>query len=350
MSDLLTATSGFEQTYERIRAILDDARSRAYRAINVAMVTAYWEIGRVIVEEEQRGQQRAEYGRALLADLSKRLKSQFGRGFDRTNLQQMRALYLAYPICDALRHELTWTHYRLLLRVEKPEARAFYEAEAVNARWSTRELERQIHSLLFERLALSRDREGVLALAEKGHEIQQPCDLIKDPYVLEFTGLPQGERYLESDLEQALIDKLREFLLELGKGFAFMARQQRITLDGQHFWIDLVFYNRLTRCFVLIDLKVGMLTHQDLGQMQMYVNYYQRELTAPDENPPIGIVLCTDKSEAVVRYTLPEGNQQIFASRYKLYLPTEAELAAELQRERRAIELDQRLREEGDDE
>jgi len=350
MSDLLTATSGFEQTYERIRAILDEARSRAYRAINTAMVTAYWEIGRVIVEEEQRGQQRAEYGRALLADLSKRLKSQFGKGFDRTNLQQMRALYLAYPICDALRHELTWTHYRLLLRVEKPEARAFYEAEAVNARWSTRELERQIHSLLFERLALSRDRDGVLALAEKGHEIQQPSDLIKDPYVLEFTGLPQGERYLESDLEQALIDKLREFLLELGKGFAFMARQQRITLDGQHYWIDLVFYNRLTRCFVLIDLKVGMLTHKDLGQMQMYVNYYQRELTAPDENPPIGIVLCTDKSEAVVRYTLPEGNQQIFASRYKLYLPTEAELAAELQRERRAIELHQRLREEGDDE
>jgi len=350
MSDLLTATSGFEQTYERIRAILDEARSRAYRAINTAMVTAYWEIGRVIVEEEQRGQQRAEYGRALLADLSKRLKSQFGKGFDRTNLQQMRALYLAYPICDALRHELTWTHYRLLLRVEKPEARAFYEAEAVNARWSTRELERQIHSLLFERLALSRDRDGVLALAEKGHEIQQPSDLIKDPYVLEFTGLPQGERYLESDLEQALIDKLREFLLELGKGFAFMARQQRITLDGQHYWIDLVFYNRLTRCFVVIDLKVGMLTHKDLGQMQMYVNYYQRELTAPDENPPIGIVLCTDKSEAVVRYTLPEGNQQIFASRYKLYLPTEAELAAELQRERRAIELHQRLREEGDDE
>ena len=235
----------------------------------------------------------------------------------------MRAFYLSYPILDAVRPELSWTHYRLLLRVEKPEARAFYEAEAVNSRWSTRELERQIHSLLFERLALSRDREGVLALAEKGHEIQQPSDLIKDPYVLEFTGLPQSERYLESDLEQALIDKLREFLLELGKGFAFMARQQRITLDGQHYWIDLVFYNRLTRSFVLIDLKVGTLTHQDLGQMQMYVNYYQREITAPDENPPIGIVLCTDKNEAVVRYTLPEDNQQIFASRYKLYLPTE---------------------------
>ncbi len=348
MSELSPTPTGFQQTYERIRTILSEARARAYSAVNTAMVAAYWEIGRVIVEQEQQGQQRAEYGRGLLAELSERLSAEFGRGFDRSTLQHMRAFYLAYSICDALRPELSWTHYRLLLRVEKPEARAFYEAEAVNARWSTRELERQIHSLLFERLALSRDREGVLALAKKGHEVQQPGDLIKDPYVLEFTGLPQSERYLESDLEQALIDKLREFLLELGKGFAFMARQQRITLDGQHYWIDLVFYNRLTRSFVLIDLKVGSLTHQDLGQMQMYVNYYQREITAPDENPPIGIVLCTDKSEAVVRYTLPEDNQQIFASRYKLYLPTESELAAELQRERQTIELEGRLRNETD--
>lgn len=342
-SESVPAPSGFEQTYERIKAILDEARARAYRAINTAMVAAYWEIGRVIIEVEQQGQQRAEYGRRLLVELPKRLSAEFGRGFDRSTLQHMRAFYLAYPICDALRPELSWTHYRLLLRVGRSDARAFYETEAVNARWSTRELERQIHSLLFERLALSRDQEGVLALAEKGHEIQQPSDLIKDPYVLEFTGLPQSERYLESDLEQALIDKLREFLLELGKGFAFMARQQRITLDGQHYWIDLVFYNRLTRSFVLIDLKVGALTHQDLGQMLMYVNYYQREITAPDENPPIGIVLCADKNEAVVRYTLPEDNQQIFASRYKLYLPTESELADELQRERQAIELDRRL-------
>jgi len=342
--EILPTPTGFQQTYERIKAILSEARARAYRAINTAMVAAYWEIGRVIVEQEQQGQQRAEYGRALITELSGRLKSEFGKGFDPSNLAMMRAFYVAYPIFDALRQELSWTHYRLLLRVEKPEARGFYEAEAVNSRWSTRELERQIHSLLFERLALSRDREGVLALAEKGHEVQQPSDLIKDPYVLEFTGLPQSERYLESDLEQALIDKLREFLLELGKGFAFMARQQRITFDGQHYWIDLVFYNRLTRSFVLIDLKVGTLTHQDLGQMQMYVNYYQREISAQDENPPIGIVLCADKSEAVVRYTLPEDNQQIFASRYKLYLPTESELAAELQRERQAIEFDRHLR------
>jgi predicted nuclease of restriction endonuclease-like (RecB) superfamily len=339
----MSTPSAIEQTYERIRSILSEARAGVYRAINAAMVAAYWEIGRVIVEQEQQGQQRAGYGKGLLVELSQRLTTEFGKGFDRTNLQQMRAFYLAYQIRDALRHELSWTHYRLLLRVEKPDARAFYEVETVNSRWSTRELERQIHSLLFERLALSRDREGVRALTEKGHEIQQPSDLIKDPYVLEFTGLPQSQRYLESDLEQALIDRLREFLLELGKGFAFMARQQRITLDGQHFWIDLVFYNRLTRSFVLIDLKVGTLAHQDLGQMQMYVNYYQREIAAPDENPPIGIVLCTDKSESVVRYTLPEDNQQIFASRSKLYLPTETELAAELQRQRQAIEMENRL-------
>jgi predicted nuclease of restriction endonuclease-like (RecB) superfamily len=344
-NEALPTRADLQKTYEQIRSILAEARRRAHRAINTAMVTAYWEIGRLIVEQEQHGRQRAEYGRALLVELSKRLKSEFGKGFDRSNLQQMRAFYLAYPICDALRHELSWTHYRLLLRVENPEARGFYEAEAVNAGWSTRELERQIHSLLFERLALSRDREGVLVLAQKGHEIHDPADLIKDPYVLEFVGLPQSERYLESDLEQALIDKLQEFLLELGRGFAFMARQQRITLDGRHYWIDLVFYNRLTRSFVLIDLKVGELTHQDLGQMQMYVNYYQREMTEPDENPPIGIVLCTDKSEAVVRYTLPEDNRQIFASRYRLYLPTEEELAAELQREREAIEFQRRLKE-----
>lgn len=328
-----------DAVYGQVRDILAAARDRAWQAVNAAMVAAYWEVGRIIVEEEQAGEGRAGYGKRVLEELSRRLGADFGRGFDPSNLRNMRAFFLTYPIRDALRRELSWTHYRLLLRVANPDARAFYEAEAVNARWSTRELERQIHSLLFDRLALSRDREGVLALARSGHEVQVPADLVKDPFVLEFTGLRQDERFRESDLERALIARLQQFLLELGKGFAFMARQQRITLDGQHFFIDLVFYNRLTRSFVLVDLKVGALTHQDLGQMQMYVNYYQRELTAADENPPIGIVLCTDKSEAVVRYTLPEGNTQVFASRYTLYLPTEAELAAELQRERRQIEL-----------
>lgn len=325
--------------YGQIREILAAARDRAWLAVNTVMVGAHWEVGRVIVEDEQAGQERAGYGKRVLEGLAKRLQAEFGKGFDPSNLRNMRAFFLSYPIRDALRHELSWTHYRLLLRVENPDARAFYEAEAVNARWSTRELERQINSLLFERLALSRDKAGVIALSRKGHEITRPSDLVKDPLVLEFTGLRQDERFRESDLEQALIAKLQQFLLELGKGFAFMGRQQRITLDGEHFFIDLVFYNRLTRSFVLLDLKVGKLTHQDLGQMQMYVNYYQRELTAPDENPPIGIVLCTNKSEAVVRYALPEGNTQIFASRYKLHLPTEEELAEELLRERHQIEL-----------
>ena len=329
--------------HQQIRQVLIQARSRALQAVNTEMVACYWEIGRLIVEEEQQGEKRAVYGKRLIKELSTRLSAEFGRGFDKSNLWNMRAFFICFPKIDALRRELSWTHYRLLLRVEKPRARAFYEAEAVNSRWSTRELERQINSLLFERLALSRDKAGVLALANKGHEIQQPTDLVKDPYVLEFTGIKQDEHFLEKDLETALIDKLRHFLLELGKGFAFMARQQRITLDGRHFFIDLVFYNRLTRSFVLIDLKMGNLTHQDLGQMQMYVNYYHRELTAEDENPPIGIILCLDKSEAVVRYTLPENNKQIFASRYKLYLPTEEELAAEMIKERRTIEMEKRL-------
>lgn len=348
MSDIEPNLPSLDGAYGRIRTVLTEARDRAWQAINSAMVAAYWEVGRIIVEVEQEGKDRADYGKQVIAGLAERLKADFGRGFDRSNLFHMRAFYLAFPIVDAVRRELSWTHYRLLLRVENLDARAFYEAEAVNARWSTRELERQIHSLLFERLALSRDRAGVMALAQQGHEVHRPSDLVKDPYVLEFAGLRQDEHFRESDLEQALIDRLQHFLLELGKGFAFMARQQRITLDGRHFFIDLVFYNRLTRCFVLIDLKVGDLTHQDLGQMQMYVNYYGRELTAPDENPPLGIVLCTDKSEAVVRYTLPEGNTQIFASRYKLHLPSEAELAAELQRERRAIELTQGFKDEAE--
>ncbi len=335
--------SRLDTLYRQVSDILNAARDRAWQSVNAAMIRAYWNVGRVIVEEEQAGRERADYGKRVIGDLAERLRKEFGKGFDRSNLFHMRAFFLAYPKVDAVRRQLSWTHYRLLLRVDSPKARAFYEAEAVNARWSTRELERQINSLLFERLALSRDEAGTLVLARKGQEITQPADLVKDPFVLEFTGLRQEVRFRETDLEDALIAKLQHFLLELGKGFAFMGRQQRITLDGEHFFIDLVFYNRLTRSFILIDLKVGKLTHQDLGQMQMYVNYYQRELTARDENPPIGIVLCTDKSEAVVRYTLPEGNTQIFASRYKLHLPTEAELAAELQRERHEIELTRSL-------
>jgi predicted nuclease of restriction endonuclease-like (RecB) superfamily len=328
----------WESTYQKISEVLKQARISAWQAVNSAMVTAYWEIGKVIVEKEQEGKERAQYGENLLKHLSERLIKDFGEGFGVTNLKYMRAFYRSYPIRHALRGELSWTHYRLLLQVEKPEARAFYEKEAINSRWSTRELNRQISSLLFERIALSKDKEGVLALAQKGHEIQTPTDLVKDPYVLEFTGIPESTKLLESTLEQALITRMQQFLLELGKGFSFVGRQQRIKIGEKYFYIDLVFYNRFTRSFVLIDLKVGELTHQDIGQMQMYVNYYKREITTPEENPPIGIILCAKKDNAVVQFTLPEDNKQIFVSKYKLYLPTEEELVQELEKEQKMLE------------
>ena len=237
-----------------------------------------------------------------------------------------------------LHPNLSWTHYRTLLRVDKPEARAFYEIEAIQNNWSARELERQINSLLYERLALSKDKKGLMRLATKGQEIQKPVDVFKDPVVMEFLGLPASPKLVESDLEQALINNLQSFLLELGKGFAFVSRQERITLDGDHFYIDLVFYHTILKCFVLIDLKVGKLTHQDLGQLQLYVNYYDRERRTEGDNPTLGLILCTDKNDAVVRYTLgPDQEKKIFASRYKLYLPTEAELQAELRRELRQL-------------
>ena len=343
MSKIQVQSKNIEQIYQRIKEVLTNARSRAWQAVNTAMVASYWEIGRIIIEEEQKGKARAEYGEYILANLAKKLTKDFGKGFDESNLRYIRKFYMVFPICDAVRHKLSWTHYRLLLKVEKPDARSFYETECVNSRWSTRELERQISSLLFERLALSRDKKGVMELANKGHEIQKPEDLVKDPYILEFAGIRQDERFQEKELEQALIDKLQHFLLELGKGFSFIACQHRITLDGDHFYIDLVFYNRLTRSFILIDLKVGKLTHQDIGQMQMYLNYYRMTQMIEGENEPIGIVLCAEKNEAVVKYTLPEGKKRIFASRYKLYLPTEKELATELIKERQAIEMERKL-------
>lgn len=251
--------------------------------------------------------------------------------------------YLNYKKMNALRSELTWTHYRLLLKVEKDGAREFYMNEAINGSWSTRELERQMSSLLYERLALSKDKEGLLRLSRKGQTLQKPEDLVKDPYVLEFLGLENHEKTVEKQLEQALIDHLRHFLLELGRGFSFVARQQRITLGGDHFYIDLVFYNRLTRSFVLIDLKMGKLSHQDIGQMQMYVNYYERTQMTEGENPPIGIILCAERNRAVVRFTLPEDKKQIFVSRYVPYIPTKEELQAEIMREKEMIEIEMKL-------
>jgi predicted nuclease of restriction endonuclease-like (RecB) superfamily len=382
--------SGTKKTplYERIRQILESARSSVARTVNTTQVVANWLIGREIVEEEQKGKRRAEYAEQLLLDLSARLTAEYGRGYSVDNLEFFRRFFLEYnsllgseksdalrristttDISDAVRRKsmksitvlssqkqhaprgeswqpgqlhlnLSWTHYRTLLRVEKTGARAFYEIEAIRNNWSARELERQINSLLFERLALSKNKKGLMRLATKGQVIQRPGDVFKDPVVMEFLGLPASPKLVESHLEEALINNLQAFLLELGKGFAFMSRQERITLDGDHFYIDLVFYHTILKCFVLIDLKVGKLTHQDLGQLQLYVNYYDRERRTKGDNPALGLILCTDKNDAVVRYTLgPDQQKKIFASRYKLYLPTEAELQAELRRELRLLNI-----------
>lgn len=374
--------------YARVREILVAAQTGITRTVNTTQVVANWLIGREIVEEEQRGEKRAEYGKQLLKELSRRLQADFGGGYSVDNLEWFRKFYLVYPhllvtgksdavrrisggaaISDALhrkleeiphaapaelviRHtlcgeswqpgqlhsNLSWTHYRTLLRVEKPEARSFYEIEAVQSNWAARELERQINSLFYERLALSRDKKGLLRLARKGQEIQGPLDVFKDPMVLEFLKIPAAAKLVESDLEAALLSELQAFLLELGKGFAFVARQERITLDGDHFYIDLVFYHTILKCFIVLDLKVGKLTHQDLGQLELYVNYYDRERLTPGDNPTLGLILCTDKNDAVVRYTLGEAQKKkIFASRYKLHLPSEAELKAELLREVKSL-------------
>ena len=303
------------------------------------MVEAYWNIGKSIVEQQD-GYEKAEYGSRLIAELSKQMIVDFGKGFTLTNLKYMRQFYLTFPNSHALRDELSWTHYRLLMRVENENAREFYTEEAIKSNWSTRQLERQINSFFYERLLSSQNKETVSEEIQKLEPAKVPEDIIRDPYVLEFLGLSPNDDFYESDLEEALITHLQKFLLELGRGFSFVARQKRITFDGRHFRIDLVFYNYILKCFVLIDLKIGDLTHQDLGQMQMYVHYYERELMNEGDNPPIGIVLCADKSESVVKYTLPENETQIFASKYKLYLPSEEELSQELQREYRALEYD----------
>ncbi|MEA5020887.1 MAG: PDDEXK nuclease domain-containing protein [Gordonibacter sp.] len=324
------------QFYEQIKEILTQARCRAYAAANFAMVEAYWSIGRNIVEQ-QGGEERAEYGAQLIEELSKRMTVDFGKGFDARNLSYMRQFYLAFPILNALRSELSWTHYRLLMRVSDVDIRRFYMDECIAAQWSTRQLKRQIDSFYYERLLASQDKKGVSEEIKALEPAKKPEDIIRDPYILDFLGLKQNDSFYESNLEQALVDHLQEFLLELGTGFAFVARQKRITFDGRHFFIDLVLYNYLARCFVLVDLKTGDLTHQDLGQMQMYTNYYTRELMNEGDNAPIGLVLCASKSDAVVKYTLPEDNRQIFASKYFAHLPSEEELRLELQKEYRAL-------------
>ena len=340
----LTKQTKINTAYQNIKDILEEARNSAYRSVNFAMVQAYWQIGRIIVEEEQKGKERAEYGKSLIRELSIKLTKDYGTGFNERNLWYMRNFYSIFPKVNALRSELSWTHYRLLLRVEKEEARSFYLIETINNKWSTRELERQINSLLYERIALSKDKAEVLELSQKGQKIQKPKDIIKDPYILEFLDLKENNKYLEKDIEKALINKLQQFLLELGRGFSFVARQKRITIEGDHFYIDLVFYNFLLKCFVIIDLKIGKLTHKDIGQMDFYVRYFEKEEKQKNDNPTIGLILCSDKNETMVKYTLLEDNKRIFASKYKLCLPTEEELEREISREREFIEMEKRLK------
>ena len=326
-----------ENFYNQILQILTEARSKVYYSVNFMMVEAYWNIGKMIVEE-QGGVERNEYGKKLLQELAVNLTRDFGKGFTVTNLKYMRQFYLTFPNISELSRDLSWSHYRLLIQIDSENARQFYTTEAIKSRWSVRQLARQIDTFFYERLLSSQDKKGVAAEIQKLEPGKSPSDVIRDPYVLEFLDLSPNDDFYESDLEQALITHLQKFLLELGRGFSFVARQKRFTFDGRHFRIDLVFYNYILKCFVLIDLKVGDLTHQDLGQMQMYVHYYERELMNPGDNPPIGIVLCANKSDSLVQYTLSENENQIFASKYKLYLPTEEELLRELKMEYDTLE------------
>lgn len=317
--------------YSRIADLLQIAKQNVVRAVNQTMVYTYYEIGRMIVEDEQQGKERAEYGKQLLKELSKRLLTEFGKGFSVQNLENMRKFYLLYSdseksqslirISERNNAMLSWTHYLVLIRIENKNERRFYEIESLNNNWSVRELKRQFGSALYERLSLSRDKEGMKQLSIKGQIIEKPLDILKDPYVLEFLELPELNQYSENDFETAIINKLEHFLLELGKGFTFVGRQVRFTIDEKHFKVDLVFYNRLLKCFVVIDLKIGELTHQDLGQIQMYVNYYDRFVKLAEENKTIGIILCKDKSKSLVEITLPEDNNSIFAGKYQTVLP-----------------------------
>ena len=329
--------------FQDIAELLDSARKQAKTAVNLSMVYAYYEIGRRIYEEEQQGKERAEYGTYLLKELSDYLMKKFGKGYSVTNLKQMRKFFLTYvddqigqtvsdqfenlpTVSSGRKFFLSWSHYLKLMRISDINERHFYEIEAARNDWSLSELKRQFDSALYERLVLSTDKDKVTRLAEEGQIIEKPEDAVKDPYVLEFLGLPELPEYSETELETRIINHLQKFLLELGTGFAYIGRQVRFTFNEEHFRVDLVFYNRLLRCFVLFDLKIGELKHQDIGQMQMYVNYYDRKVKLEDENPTIGVVLCKDKNNAVVEMTLPENNTQIFASKYQTVLPSKEEL------------------------
>lgn len=319
-----------EQFVSDIRNIIITARRTAIRSVDFERVKMYWKLGERIFIEEQKGQDRAEYGAYLLQNVALEIEKEFGSGFSVRQLERARRFYRTYPIATALRTQLNWYQYRLLIQISDNDKREYYELETANNNWTGRELERQINSGLYERLLLSNDKKSVLEVARKERQPESPTEIIKDPMVLEFLGLKPDAAYYEKDLERALITNLQAFLLELGNGFSFVARQKRILLEDDEFFADLVFYNRLLRCFVIIELKTHKITHEDIGQLQMYVNYYDRNEKAPDENPTIGILLCADKNDLLVKYTLPENNNTILASKYQLYLPTEKQLAEQL--------------------
>jgi predicted nuclease of restriction endonuclease-like (RecB) superfamily len=324
MKDIQLHTASF---VEQIKQLLREAQRGAARSVNAIMVQTYFELGKRIVEHEQQGKEQSDYGAYLIERLSNELTSEFGKGYSKRNLELIRKFYNTYKIAKSpISQNMSWTHYLQLMRISNEEERRFYELETEANNWSVRELTRQINSSLFERLSLSKDKAAIIKLAKKGQVLDTASDLIKDPYVLEFLNLREPNTYNETDLEEAIINKLEHFLLELGKGFTFVGRQVRFSFDEEHFRVDLVFYNRLLKCFVLIDIKIGKLKHQDLGQMQMYVNYYDRFVKLDDENKTIGIILCKDKKDTLVEITLPENNEQIFASKYELILPSKAQL------------------------
>lgn len=326
--------------YDDIRAIIINTRNTLYKAVNTGILEANWKIGRRIVEEEQAGASRAEYGQRIINDLAEKLSIEFGRGFDARELRRYRQFYLLFPKWDALRPELTWTHYRTLIRVENERARLYYMNEAALQNWSTRALDSQIERLTYERI-LSSQNQLIVKEAEDAASRQAqltPADIIKDPYVLDFLGLPSGVNFYEKDLEKALIDNLQQFLLELGRGFSFVSRQYRFKTDNENYYVDLVFYNFILKCFVLIDLKVGKLTYQDIGQMDFYTRYFEENIRTETDNPTIGIVLCTERDNTIVKYSVMNDSNQLFASKYKLYLPTEEELINELETSRKQIE------------
>lgn len=335
------STESMQSLVGEIKQIINDARAHAIRSVDFCRVQMYWAIGQRIVEKEQQGRERADYGTYLIKRLAQEIEPEYGSGFGERQLKFCRQFYKTYPNGNALRSQLNWSQYRMLIQIPDPDKREYYELEAVNEGWTGRQLERQINSMLYERLLLSNDKESVLAVARKERTPETPQEIIKDPMVLEFLGLERKATYYEKDLESAIISHIADFLLEMGKGFSFVARQKRLLLEDDEFFADLVFYNRLLRSFVVIEIKNHKITHQDLGQLQMYVNYYDRYEKQPDENPTIGILLCTEKNDTMARLALPENNNTILASKYQLYLPTEEQLCTEIERQKQLFMLQQ---------